>query len=170
MTYQIAYVKTNQELSFRDWLTRHEIECYLPITKIQVKPRGKRSKIIIERAVFPHYCFVRANEKLNELLEYTSRQAHGFMNWLQFGDDDICTIEDEMVMELKETEARGTYDKIALAPALVFRPGVKVKVLTGAFSGFIGVVVRGPKRQAVAKIEIHGKIVDMPIALLAMVL
>ncbi len=164
--FQIAFCEANRELVFREALEEFGMEVYCPVSRIQVKPRHKRKRVIIERAIFPHYVFAEITDKLNDVV----RVIPGFLSWLRMGDEEIITVGDEIVMGLKVRELSGEFDRISKEPSAVFAVGTKVKVLVGPMAGFTGVVRRGPRRQMIAKVEINGKIFDIPLAIMAIAL
>ncbi len=161
--YQIAFCEANRELVFRDALEKYGMEVYAPVAKIQVRPRHRRKHVVLKRAVLPHYVFTQVTDNLNELV----RVMPGFLSWLRMGNEDIIVVNENVVNELKERDESGEFDRIAKHPSLFFGRGTRVKVLCGPLAGFEGIVRRGPKRQLIAKVEINGKIFDIPLAIMA---
>lgn len=157
--FMIAFVRTNQEISFRDWLALQDIEAYLPLTRSQTKQRNNKVRILV-RAAFPHYVFVRG--RINEIMRY----APGFSGYLHLAEE-CCMLEDEDIEQLKLREANGEFDRLDISPSIKYKAGTKVSIAFGAFAGMRGTIRRGPKSKGLVKVEIEGKIINVPIVMLS---
>ena len=137
--WEIAHLRSRQEKSVARLLLDAAIPFYLP----QIEQRKSRSgrTFVSHLPLFPGYIFLRRVEGLRQTLWRTSAVA----NMIEVPDQARLTAE---LLQIRELQASGAM----LTPCVEVVPGDAVRIKSGAFSGYSGVVIeeRGSERLIVS--------------------
>lgn len=124
------HTRSNQEKITCEALSGRGFECFLP--RYETVSQWKDRRVVIERPLFPGYLFARmpAAHKVKAMM------AHGVVDVLcdRAGWD---AIDEQQVQCLKDRLASHRVEPHAYLPV-----GSKVTIISGAFAGLEGVLIR----------------------------
>ncbi|MEI6695789.1 MAG: UpxY family transcription antiterminator [Bacteroidota bacterium] len=133
------------------------IEAYLPLQK---KLRNwKDRKKWIEEPLIRSYVFV----KVSELEYYTALNVEGAVKYISFSGKAACIPE----WQIQAMQKLINTDHEITISTKVFKPGTKVRIVTGVLEGFEGELVSfmGKKRVVIRIIQIgHTLVVTLPMS------
>src|SRR5262245_8459095 len=118
--WAVVQAETQREHAVRLLLMRHGFETYMPRIKI-------RNRISL---LFPSYIFVHVVDRWYPIL-WTAHVSR----LLMAGDKPAC-LKDEIIASIRKREIGG-FVKLPL-PNRQFKPGQKVRIVSGSFNGQIG--------------------------------
>ena len=127
------YTMSRQEKKFMRLLTKESISFYCPIIPRRYRSAGGRFRTSYE-PLFPNYVFICGDEESRYRAVCTgciSRYLH--IEKVDELVEDLCQVQ-----RLVATDA-------PLAPERRLEPGMKVRIRSGPFSGYEGVIVRREK-------------------------
>ena len=137
--WEIAHLRSRQEKSVARLLLDSGVPFYLP----QIEQRKSRSgrTFVSHLPLFPGYLFLRRVEGLRQTLWRTSAVA----NMIEVPDQGQLTAE---LLQIRELQTSGAM----LTPCVEVVAGDAVRIKSGAFSGYSGVVIeeRGSERLIVS--------------------
>ncbi len=126
-----------------------------------VRPRNLRVPVETTRPAFGNYAFVELVENSADI----ARESPN-LNYLMWQEGKLVIVSDEVVCDIKRRERAGEFDLMPEDIAAKFGKGVKVMVIAGPMEGCKGIVVRKAVRGGKARIDIGGRVVDLPLVLL----
>jgi transcription termination/antitermination protein NusG len=140
--WHVLLIEPQRELTAAAYLTAHRFKVYLPQIKTWARRGLRRTKMEVERPMFPGYLFIRFDPDLDDgkrrwRIDITPG-VRGFMKL--DGEHAIISDVDIRVVQMIEEEERSGLRR----PEIVhgYRLGEEVRVSEGVFSGFNGQVSR----------------------------
>jgi transcriptional antiterminator RfaH len=125
--------KPRQEQIALENLQRQAFECFLPMAENPFQRRSKKQQKIIE-PLFPRYLFLKAIAEFQNLAPVRSTQ--GVISMVRFGTE-LAVIPEQIINAIKQRVSPDT-GLIKIQP-LHIKPGDKVRVFDGPFSGLTGI-------------------------------
>jgi len=126
--WRVLHVVMNHEKRVAQHLTARSLEPYLPL--YSERSRWSDRVVRLERPLFPGYVFVRFSSDAR----LTVISAPGVVRLL--GEAERDTLSDAEIRRIRDGLASGCI----LRPHLGVAPGSRVRVLSGVFEGWEGVV------------------------------
>jgi transcription antitermination factor NusG len=126
----VAHVRSRQEKVLARHLAESGIGFYLPLTMTQRKRAGRT--FTSHRPLFPGYVFVRSSVRTRDAIWRSNVVA----NLIEVQDQAQLGTELEQLRQLQLTGA-------SLKAHHELQPGQPVRIESGAFSGYTGIVERG---------------------------
>jgi transcriptional antiterminator RfaH len=125
--WAVARLEANRERLALHCLGLAGYQTYFPRLREQRRSRGRR--IEVRPALFPGYCFV-----LIQLQWHAARWAPGTLGLVMNG---ICPghVPDKVITEIRARERNGL---VELPKRDEFKPGERVRIVAGAFTGQLG--------------------------------
>jgi transcriptional antiterminator RfaH len=149
--WYLVYAKPRQEPVAQENLRRQGYETYLPLIHKLSRRGGRRIASI--GPMFPRYLFIRLDEKTDNWGPI--RSTLGVASLVRFGQLPARVPEDLVAVLRAREDAQGLQPA---PPTDELKPGQKIRVLEGSFSGFEGVfVARTGRERVVVLLEIMGK-------------
>jgi transcriptional antiterminator RfaH len=136
LRWYLIQTKPSGEMVAQTNLARQGYEVYLPRLRQPVRRAGRwRDRIV---ALFPRYLFLRLREGTQSLAPV--RSSIGVADIVRFGFR-YAVVSDRIVDDLK---ARSDPDSglHQMAPQPFLKPGMRVRITTGAFDGLEGIFER----------------------------
>ncbi len=161
MPWAIAFTYANQEYSFERWMLRRGVRVYIPRSRGMVRPRRLRHMVETMRPAFGNYAFV----ELENNAMMVAREAPS-LNYLMRNDGELIVVSDFVIGDIMMREKSGEFDHMPEDLSAKFILGTEVFIVGGIMEGCKGIVVRKSVRGGKVRIDIKGKIFDLPLVLL----
>jgi transcriptional antiterminator RfaH len=130
-SWYLVYCKPRQETVARENLMRQGYETYLPLLHEARRRQGKRVTLVAP--MFPRYLFIHLNSQSDNWAPI--RSTLGVVSVVRFGRA-AARVPDDLVAALKSREDE---QGIQILPTEDYRPGSRVRITQGSFSGYEGV-------------------------------
>ena len=124
----VVFSKPRREVEAAEQLERQGFTAFLPRVRTQKRLRGQWRMVI--EPMFPRYLFLRATPGLDDLSPI--RSTRGVVGLVRFGGEPRPAPE-TLVARLQDL-CKGVDGALTLAEPL--RPGDRVRILAGPFSGY----------------------------------
>jgi transcriptional antiterminator RfaH len=128
MPWWVAQTQPNRLALALGCLARLGYVTYAP--RIVENRINHHRRVDVAAPLFPGYCFVQAM-----LQWHAAVAAPGIVRLCRQGGDRPATVSDELVASIRQREHAG----LVVLPERQFRPGVRVRVLTGPFRDHLGI-------------------------------
>jgi transcriptional antiterminator RfaH len=126
--------KPRQEQTALHHLQRQGFECFLPMAENPYQRRSKKNQKRIE-PLFPRYLFLNAIASVQNLAPVRSTQ--GVVGMVRFGTE-LAVVSDRIIKAIKQRITPET--GLIKIESVQIKPGDKVKVFDGPFTGLDGIV------------------------------
>ena len=144
--------KPRQEQIALENLQRQAFECFLPMAENPYQRRSKKQQKIVE-PLFPRYLFLKAIAGFQNLAPVRSTQ--GVVSMVRFGTE-LAVIPEQIINSIKQRVSPDT-GLINIQPPQM-KPGDKVRVFDGPFSGLSGIVQeKSSERRIIILMELLGR-------------
>ena len=152
--WYLAYTKPQQETCAQQQLEQQGFETYLPLYRVNQKPRGARlgtAPSVHHEPMFARYVFVRPGQPSQSISAV--RSTRGVSNLVTFGQT-LAQVGEPVVQALRAIEdQRNQVAPHALSP---FQPGVQVRMRGPGLQGLQGVVVATASARVQILLDILG--------------
>ncbi|MDR2507662.1 MAG: transcription/translation regulatory transformer protein RfaH [Candidatus Accumulibacter sp.] len=158
MKWYLVHTKPRQEHVALINLERQGYACYLPLVPEEKLRRRKLS--IVNEPLFPRYLFIHLDHGENAKDWGPIRSTRGVSRLVAFGNEPACIDENLIgLLRARERFAQG-------APAPLFSPDERLRLVDGAFAGIDAVYqMTDAEGRAMVLIELLSKSVQMTVPL-----
>lgn len=148
--WYLVYTKPRQERTARTNLDRQGYETYLPLMRKSLRRRGRRATSVVP--MFPRYLFIHLDQSTDNWGPI--RSTLGVVSIVRFGREP-ARAPDELVNYLHTCEDE---EGVQVIPPEDIRPGTKVRIADGAFTGYEGVyLARSSRERVVVLLQLCGR-------------
>lgn len=127
--WEIVHVRSRQEKVLARLLAEHRQPFYLP--QIEKKMRRSNRAFTSFLALFPGYVFIRRTAEMRQVL------------WASGAVARVIPVEDQAQFQREIEQIRALQVSGAiLVPGTELVPGDPVRIVSGVFSGYVGIVLR----------------------------
>ena len=156
MHWYLIYTKPKQERSALQNLERQGYVCYLPL--LHVEKLRRSSLEVFDEPLFPRYLFIQLGQGDSAKSWSPIRSTKGVSRLVSFGGEP-GRLDDRLIKMLKALEL------VALEqPQRLFKPGQRVQLVEGAFSGLEGIYqMADGESRAMVLIELMTKTVPLSV-------
>lgn len=156
--WYLVYCKPRQESTARRNLERQGYVTYLPRVRQPRRRQGRATTAIAP--MFPRYLFVRLNQETDNWGPI--RSTLGVVSLVRFGGT-AAAVPDDLIAALR---AREDEHGLQVLPAEQYRPGARVRITEGGFSGYEGIfLARTARDRVTVLLQVLGRHTRATIAL-----
>lgn len=150
LPWYVTYAKARQEHVAKNNLLRQGYSVYLPLMKVLRRIRGRHQPRL--EPLFPRYLFVQSGSSDQSIAPV--RSTIGVTGIVRFNHDP-AVIKPETLRRIRELELRqGAATDEELSP---FRPGERIRVAEGPFSGLEGLVSTVSQQRIIILMHLLGR-------------
>lgn len=147
--WYLATSKPRQEARAVENLKNQGVTAFSPTIKVEKIRSGK--KLIVEECMFTGYVFINLSPEDGSW--HKIRSTRGIRDWVRFSGK-AAKIPSELVIQLIEQQQ--SQEEIVIKKS--FKPGSKVRILSGPFEGLKGIyLAQNGEQRALILIEFLGK-------------
>lgn len=139
--WYLVYAKPRQEAVAQQNLERQGYQTYLPLVSHLRRRNGRRLNVVAP--MFPRYLFIYLDDRSDNWAPI--RSSRGVISLVRFGPS-AAKVPDSLVAALRGREdERG----VQVLPTEEYRPGSRVRITEGSFSGYQAVFLAKTGRDRV---------------------
>jgi transcriptional antiterminator RfaH len=139
--WYLVYAKPRQETVAQQNLERQGYRTYLPLVSQARRRNGRRVNVVAP--MFPRYLFIHLDNRSDNWAPI--RSSRGVVSLVRFGQE-AAKVPNGFIAALRAREdERG----VQLLPAEEYRPGSRVRITDGSFSGYQAVFLAKTGRDRV---------------------
>lgn len=148
--WYLVYAKPRQEKVAQVNLERQGYRTYLPMVSQPRRRNGRRIAVIAP--MFPRYLFIRLDRRSDDWGPI--RSSRGVVSLVRFGQA-AAKVPDRLIAALHAREdARG----VQVLPPEEYRPGSRVRITDGSFSGYQAIfLAKSGRDRVVLLLDVLGK-------------